>query len=144
MKKFCEVLNELMLSKNLNPPKLAKELELKRDTTIYSWKNGARLPRLSSAIQLADYFNCSLAYLFGKVEIDEHKKFKKCPPFAEQLKKILKENNISQNKLMRDLNFSGGHIYSWFKLNANPQIETIIKIADYLGVSLDYLVGREN
>ena len=38
---------------------------------------------------------------------------------------------------------SKSDIHYWSKTSANPQMETIIKIADYLQVSIDYLVEIE-
>ena len=105
--------------------------------------NTNRVPKLDNAIKIADYFKCSLDFLFGRTRFDENKKFCTCPPFDVQLKKVLKENGVSQNKLIRDLELSGGYVYAWFKLKRQPTMDILIRIADYLGVSLDYLVGRE-
>ncbi len=140
---FKNNLKELMENNGLNISKLAKNLKMDSEWTIYSWFNANKLPKLDNAILLADYFNCSLDFLFGRTSYDMEQKFKKCPPFNEQFKKVLKESGVSQNQLMRELHFSGGNIFSWTTLKANPRIDTIIRVADYLGVSLDYLVGRE-
>ena len=38
---------------------------------------------------------------------------------------------------------SNNNFNNWFKLNANPRMENVVKIANYLNVSIDYLVGVE-
>ena len=75
MKEFADCLKDLMKNNDLNVPKLAKELNFKTRGTIYSWLNTNRVPKLDNAIKIANYFNCSLDYLFGKINIDDNKKF---------------------------------------------------------------------
>lgn len=41
-----------------------------------------------------------------------------------------------------DLGFGENAIYKW--KNQSPTTENLTKVADYFGVTLDYLVGREN
>ena len=142
MKEFVDNLKELMDNKGINVPALAKELGFERVSTIYSWFNAGKVPKLDKALAIANYFKCNLDFLFGRSE-ECLEICKTCPPFGEQFKKVLKEQGVSQNKLMRELNFSGGNIFSWTTLKANPRMDSVIKVADYLGVSLDYLVGRE-
>ena len=143
MERFSKNIKEIVDNQSLSVEELSKQLGFKYKGIIYGWING-RVPRLKNVVTFADYFNLSLDYLFGRIDIDsEIKKFKKCPPFDQQLKLILKQKNISQNKLIRETNFSAGHLYKWFNKKLTPKMDTIIELADYLGVSLDYLVGRE-
>ena len=61
---------------------------------------------------------------------------------GERLKELRKEKNIKQGKLCEILNISQG-TYSGYETNAHkPDIDTLIKIANYYKVSLDYLTGR--
>lgn len=60
----------------------------------------------------------------------------------ENLYKIMKDRNITQSQLAKDNNISTGNISDWKMGRSNPKTETLIKIADYLNVSIDYLVGR--
>ena len=59
-----------------------------------------------------------------------------------QLKKLRKERNISQLKLALDLNMSQNTISRYENMEREADYKTLIKIADYFGVSLDYLLGR--
>ena len=143
MEKFINVLNDLLNEKGIKATKLAKDLRFSHESVIYSWSNSGKIPKLDKAVAIADYFECSLDYLFGRTENFEKIKTKKKINFGTQLKKTLKEKNITQIQLIKDLNLSGGYLYNWITLNAMPRIDLVIRIADYLGVSLDYLVGRE-
>ena len=59
-----------------------------------------------------------------------------------RLKEIRKENKKTQQELATFLNTTH-QTYSRYELETSePTIETLCKLADYYGVSLDYLVGR--
>lgn len=60
------------------------------------------------------------------------------------LKELMKERRLTQNDLADILNVSRASIYKYQQGKAEPNIETLIKIADYFDVSLDYLCGRQN
>lgn len=54
----------------------------------------------------------------------------------------LKKKGITQRALAESIFVSNSAISKMVTGNANPRIETLIKIAEYLGVSIDYLCGR--
>ncbi|PWM72797.1 MAG: hypothetical protein DBX59_05795 [Bacillota bacterium] len=144
MDKFPKILQDLINEKQITVKQLQEHLNLSNVSQIYMWLRGKKGINLDHAIALANYFDCSLDYLMGKKEFDdENLQFKPCPPFGEQLKKVLKEKNVSQYKLTRETNFKGGHIYKWMICKSTPQMTSVIALADYLHVTIDYLVGRE-
>ena len=63
--------------------------------------------------------------------------------YLKNLSKIRKEKGITQEGLARKADIS---YHTLVKIESggieNPKIETVIKLADALGVSLDKLVGR--
>lgn len=59
-----------------------------------------------------------------------------------RLKELRKERNISQLKLSIDLNMNQNSISRYENMEREADYETLIKIADYFNVSLDYLLGR--
>jgi len=61
--------------------------------------------------------------------------------FYEQLNKICIERNIKITPLILKLGMSKGNIEKW-RNGKIPNGETLIKLADELDVSIDYLVGR--
>ena len=64
--------------------------------------------------------------------------------YVKNLKTLRNQKGWSQEKLAREANIS---YHTLIKLEQsgiiNPRIETVIKLADALEVSLDELVGRE-
>lgn len=55
---------------------------------------------------------------------------------------IMNEKGISQKQLSEAINTSQGNISDWKSGRAAPTIDKLPLIADYLDVSLDYLLGR--
>ncbi len=61
-----------------------------------------------------------------------------------RIKELMQEKGIQQQQMAELLNVSRASIYKYQQGKAEPNIETLIKIADYFDVSLDYLCGRQN
>ena len=59
-----------------------------------------------------------------------------------RLKALRKERNVSQLKLALDLNMNQNSISRYETGEREADYETLIRFADYFGVSLDYLLGR--
>ena len=62
--------------------------------------------------------------------------------FGEQLKQLRKEKKVSQKALADALFISQQAIAKWESDKSSPNPETVRKLADYFGVSTDYLLGR--
>lgn len=60
--------------------------------------------------------------------------------FSEQLKKLRADKGYSQEALAEKLFISRQAISKWEKGAATPELDTLIKLADILKVSLDELV----
>ncbi len=61
--------------------------------------------------------------------------------FWDNLYNLCKNKQISPNSLAKELNFSNAIMTGW-KKGSLPNSERLIAIADYFGVSTDYLLGR--
>lgn len=59
----------------------------------------------------------------------------------ERIENLRKSNGISQGKLEKELGFSNGSISKW--KNSMPKPERLQKIADYFGVTVDFLMTGE-
>ena len=62
--------------------------------------------------------------------------------FLERTLELIEKKNISKNKLLTDLKLSKNSFVDWQNRGTIPSAETIEKIADYFGVTTDYLLGR--
>ena len=59
----------------------------------------------------------------------------------ERIENMRKSAGISQGKLEKELGFSNGSISKW--KNSTPTPDRLQKLADYFGVSVDYLITGE-
>lgn len=59
----------------------------------------------------------------------------------DRVKKLADKQKISIVELEERLDFSRNSLYAWKR--SNPSTEKLEKVADYFGVSTDYLLGRE-
>lgn len=85
---FFDILKNACLLHNTTPTGLVKELGLS-SSKVTAWKNGS-VPNGEILVKLADYLNCSVDYLLGR--IDE--------PLAEQ---AVQRNNQHLSKDNQDL-----------------------------------------
>lgn len=91
---------------------------------------------------IADYFNCSLDFLVGRSNTFIDFIPKECPPFYEHFKKIISEKGVTRNKINTDTKIKSSHLVDW-KNGAEPQIGSLIELAEYLDISIDFLLGRD-
>lgn len=59
-----------------------------------------------------------------------------------RLKELRKSRKITQIKLALDLNMNQNTISRYETMEHQADYETLVKLADYFNVSLDYLLGR--
>ena len=140
LSKLPERLNDLMLEQELNAPTLSAKTGLS-SSAIRSWVRGARLPTLESVIRLADYFQCSLDYITGKEEKFEIVLARPLPSLYERIRSVMKSKGVSRYSVAHKTSIRDSHITNWSR-GEIPTLESICILADYLNVSLDYLVGR--
>ena len=62
--------------------------------------------------------------------------------FYEIFIKLCQKSGKSANAVAKDLRIASGTVSEWKKGRA-PQNATLLKIAEYFGVSVDYLLGKE-
>jgi transcriptional regulator with XRE-family HTH domain len=62
--------------------------------------------------------------------------------FGNILKELRLEKNISQRKLGQDLGVVNQTISFWESGSREPDLDTLVKIAQYFNVTIDYLLGN--
>lgn len=62
--------------------------------------------------------------------------------FSLRLKEIRKSNNVTQKQLAMEINIAERSYQQLEYGKVKPSYDTIIALADYFDVSIDYLVGR--
>ena len=64
--------------------------------------------------------------------------------FGIKLKELRIEKGLSQRKLGELLGFCNQTVSFWETGSREPDLDALIKIADFFEVSVDYLLGRED
>ncbi|HFD2043956.1 TPA: helix-turn-helix domain-containing protein [Clostridium perfringens] len=141
-KELGKRLKSLRESKNLLSKDLAKIMNVE-PPTITNWEKGNRFPKEDILIKLADYFDVSLDYLFGRdfsndiIKIDSIN----IVVFGERLKQLRKANGITLDQLKDELNTTKATISRYENGLREPKIDFLIKVSKYFQVSTDYLLG---
>ena len=141
MESFNERLIELMTNIPIADDQLGKVIGVD-GSAVHLWRTSKTDISLSNAIRVAEYFKCSLEFLFGRVDTQLDFTPKPALPFYERLTSIMVAKKISRYRLCKDLKKGHGHFDRW-KSGVDPRMNTVIELADYLKVTLDELVGLE-
>lgn len=64
--------------------------------------------------------------------------------FGNRLKSALENAGISQVQLAQELNLTGPAVNRWCNNVTQPDADAIVKIANILNVSTDYLLGNDS
>ena len=141
LSKFAETLLALMNEHNLNAPAFADIFKVHR-TSVTGYLRGERLPDYPLFVAIVEHFNISADVLLGRIDYSTEQTFHPTQPFGNALRKILDETNTSQYRLQKDLGLSSATTYTWLNNKSIPSMEHVLQLADYLDVSVDYLLGR--
>ena len=60
--------------------------------------------------------------------------------FYERLDSLLRQKNISQRKMIIDFGLGKNTMFNWKHRNNIPNGEVLLKLSEYLDVSVDYLL----
>ncbi len=103
-----------------------------------------RMPSANTLVALADAFSCSTDYLLGRRDLPEEQTFLPCPPFSERLPVLLEHFHITKYRLEKQTRLSDETVRRWQKGRYLPTVESLIRLADSLHCSVDFILGREN
>ena len=63
--------------------------------------------------------------------------------FSDELRKLRKQKKLNQAALAEIVGMSQATVAAWENGTRKPDVETISYLADYFGVTVDYLMGRD-
>lgn len=141
MSKLSDRLKELMFDRGLKSEALAKELGV-AGSSVRGWMNATREIGLENAVKVADYFRCSLDYLSGMSDVDCLVPPRELPPFYTALRRAMKSVGVSRYNVAKNL-LADSYFTGWAN-GKQPELRTVCLLADYLHVSVDFLIGRSD
>lgn len=142
IEEFSERLRELMEITGETAMRLAEKIGI-ADSRIYAYLNGKCVPDLKNAILIADYFLCSLDYLFGFCDDYEKKQRITVATVYERLKAAVDGSGKSRYRIAKDANIDDQQLHFWYYGKRPPTLISLIKLVDPLNTSLEFLAGRE-
>ena len=112
------------------------------------WEQGMREPNFEKLSMLACIFDVSIDYLLSEnLEISKESYLKlkeeKKNLFSVRLKELRLQHGFSQEELAEKIGIKRNTYSDWENGKCKPNYEKLEKIADFFGVSLDWLFGRE-
>lgn len=110
---------------------------------MHKWFKSKHYPDVECVIKIADYFDCSIDYLFGLSSVKSITLTPIPTRFDSRLNQLLLERNLTAFKLSKKIQVSSSTAYRW-KQGRIPITENLLSLALYFNVSIDYLIGRSN
>ncbi len=138
---FSQCLKALMEDNNLNAPALAKILHTDR-SNITRYMRGERLPLYSGFIAMIEYFNVSADVMLGLTDYNSEKEFLPVKAFNKRLKEVMEQTATTQYSIEKQTDISSASVYNWLHTDRVPTVESLVKLAKHMSVSVDYLLGR--
>lgn len=147
MEKFHEKLKVLRKKQGLTQKSLSNMLNISQ-SAYANWENGKREPNFEKLSMLACIFDVSIDYLLSEnLEISKESYLKlkeeKKNLFSVRLKELRLQHGFSQEELAEKIGIKQNSYSDWENGKCKPNYEKLEKIADFFGVSLDWLFGRE-
>lgn len=146
---FYSKLKSLRQANHLTQEQLANELNLRyhlneSKATISQFENNKRIPDLDRLINIADYFQVSLDYLCSNKSNDNVR----CTNPGTRIKRLIKKNGLSQKEFVEKFNEKYGYsdseatVSQYVNNKRTPEIDKMVKIANFFNVTLDYIMCR--
>ena len=130
-----EVIRNLRKSRNITQEQLAEAICVER-SSIGKYETGT-LPSVDVLIRIADYFDVSVDYILNDTVITPS-------AFSKRLKDLRNKRKLSQNDIADILNVKSNTISQYENGRREPDFSSLCRIADYFGVTTDYLLGIED
>ena len=64
--------------------------------------------------------------------------------FGNTLRGLIAEKEINQKELARKIDVDPSVVSLWLSGKRMPNVDSLCRLADYFGVSVDFLLGRED
>ena len=117
------------------------------------YETGKRQPDLETLNKMADYFEVTVDYLLGRNILTTYNSTTPLPskiltiqqkPHMETLRKLRKERGLRQIDVANVLGITVSAYGNYELEQRKPNIDILNKLANFFGVTVDYLLGRES
>ncbi|CAK7025046.1 MAG: hypothetical protein EUB_02297 [Eubacterium sp.] len=137
----------LLAENNVTPYRVSKDTGI-ATATLSDWKNGRSTPKNDKLQKIADYFNVSLDWLTGNSDyrnVQDLIKSESNDNGYLAFSKLLNEKGVTAYKVSKETGVTQSTLSDWKRGRSTPKTDNMKKIADYFGVSIDYLMtGKDS
>lgn len=139
---FIDIINDHLALENITINQFSKQIGIV-ERAIAKWMTLEYFPNIDCVIKVADYFNCSVDYLFGLTDKPSICISKMPVTFIARFKMLISDHKLTAYRIAKDCNIGESAISKWQK-GVYPKTKTLIILAKYFSCSVDYLIGRED
>ena len=145
---FSKNLQYLMQEKGVSRKEVCETLDVSY-YTFSDWCNGKKYPRIEKIEILAEYFGIPISDLIGrKSESIEEGGIKTTPvaservsTFADRLRLAMKRKKVKRIDLVKAADIDQGSMTHYLQGKYEPKQDTLVKLANILGISEQWLWG---
>lgn len=116
--------------------------------SVSAWESGKTFPSAENLAALAELYGVSIDYLMGKAEdapSQEPEDAKHPTRFdTDRLRRLRTERMLTQAALGEELGLSESTVCLYERGDREPSFNTLCRLADFFGVTTDYLLGRSD
>ncbi len=142
VEKFTNSLNDIIVERGYNTTSLSQAMGVDK-ILVHKWRRNGKDVKLKTLIKLADFFDCSIEYLCGKTDVClDYTPNREILPFGVRIKQVLAECHVSAYSLLENTTIKRSQYQHW-KDGIEPRLSSLETIAEYLSITIDYLVGRD-
>ena len=115
---------------------------------ISQWEKGVTFPSSENLSKLAELYGVSIDYLMGKADDapGQEPEDAKHPTRldTDRLRRLRTERMLTQAALGEELGLSEPTVCMYERGEREPSFNTLCRLADFFGVTTDYLLGRSD
>ena len=141
-KKIGDRIKELRVKHGLTQKDIAALLDVS-PSTVGMYEQNRREPDANTLVKISERFNVSTDYLLGTPEKKELSSSSLAAGFGMLMRQVREEKGITVEKMAVDLGMPTTLLIGIEAKSVPPSLNAAIKIADYLEVSIDYLLGTD-
>ena len=136
-------LKELRKENNLKIHDISAYLEIDKDLYGKYERQNVIIP-IKHLLKVSEYFNVSIDYIFDFSDIKQYNKSSNAniDLLSKRLKEIRKNNNLTQEKLAKEINTNKSVICAYEKGNRFIPTPFLYEICKKYHISADYLLGK--
>lgn len=132
-----EKFSQLLSAQNVTPYRIHKETGIST-ATLSDWKNGKSEPKRDKIQKICDFFNVPISYFYEEIDSASDSSY-------DIFLQLLKKSGNKASDVSNATGIPASTFSDWKKGKSTPKTEKLQKIADFFGVTLEYLTtGKES